>query len=107
MHKYMINILNAKITCYTLTMRVQIVTDDTTRPEDRFTFDAAENFGKATDTNIATTLHNRWTAIRSDRSCTETSAIRTETSTNKVDDTLLYLLRQINSLDWLLFHIST
>lgn len=43
-------------------MRVYIVTDDTTRPEDHSTL-AAENFGKATDTNVATSLHDRWTAI--------------------------------------------
>lgn len=102
----MTNILHAKMIYYTLTMHVYIVTDGTTWPEDRFTFDAAENFGKATDTDVTTSLHDRWTAIRSDRSCSETGAIRTETSTNEVDDTLLYLLRQINSLGWLLFHIS-
>lgn len=66
-----------------------IVADGTDRPEDQFTLDAAENFGETTDTNVATSLHNRRTTIRSNRSCTETGAIRTKIDTNEVDDTLL------------------
>lgn len=53
---------------------IRIVTAGTDRTEDS-TLYATKNFGKATDINVAASLYNRWTAIRSNRSCPEASAI--------------------------------